>query len=82
MLLNFVTMDSQLMNGVIPWKELREKDVLFLKMLIEVGIEVDELVVDCIVATGNSLPLSFMIFHSKFFTMQFLLHNYHVILIL
>jgi hypothetical protein len=58
------------MNGAIPWRELREKDLLLLKMLIEASIEVDDIVVDCIVATGDSLPLSFMIFHSRLFTMQ------------
>ena len=81
-LLNFVTMDSQLMNGAIPWKELREKDLLFLKMLIEASIEVDDIVIDNIVATSDSLPLNFMIFYSRLFTIQFLLHNCHVILIL
>ena len=32
---NFVTRDSQLMNGAIPWRGSRKKDPLFLQMLIE-----------------------------------------------
>jgi hypothetical protein len=62
LLYNFVTRDSQLMNGAIPWRGSEEKDPLLLQMLIEACTEVGDIVVDCIAATGDSLPLSFMIY--------------------
>jgi hypothetical protein len=59
---NFVTKDSQLMNGAIPWRGKKEKDLLLLQMLIEACTDVGDIVVDCTAATGDSLPLCFMIF--------------------
>ena len=55
------------MNGAISKRGSRENDPLFLQMLIEVGTEVGDIVVDCIAATGDSLLLSFMIFYSRIF---------------
>jgi hypothetical protein len=63
---NFVTRDSQLMNGTIPWRGSREKDPLLLQMLIEACTKVGDIVVDCIVAIGDSLLLGFMIFILNF----------------
>jgi hypothetical protein len=60
------------MNGAISWRGSRENDPLLLQMLIEVDSEVGDIVVDCIAATGDSLPFSFMIFHSRLFIIQFL----------
>ena len=62
LLYNFVTKDSQLMNGAIPWMGSRENDPLLLQMLIQTYIEVGDIVVNCTMATSDSLPLSFMIF--------------------
>jgi hypothetical protein len=59
---NFVTKDSQLMNGAIPWRGSKEKDPLLLQMLIEACIDVGDIVVDCTMARGDSLSLCFMIF--------------------
>jgi hypothetical protein len=63
---NFVTKDSQLMNGVIPWRGSKEKDPLLLQMLIEACKDVGDIVVDCTAATGDSLLLCFMIFILNF----------------
>jgi hypothetical protein len=67
------------MNGAIPWRGLREKDLLLLQMLIKASTEVGDIVVDCIVATSDLLPLSFMILYSRLFIMQILWPNCHVI---
>jgi hypothetical protein len=50
---NFVTRDSQLMNGAIPWNGSREKDLLLLQLLIDACTEVGDIVVDCTMATGD-----------------------------
>jgi hypothetical protein len=71
-LYNFVTMDSQLMNGSIPWRGSKEEDLLFLQMLIEDGTPVGDIVVDYTAAICDLLPPNFLVLHSWFFIMQFL----------
>jgi hypothetical protein len=41
------------MNGAISWRGAIEKDPLLLQMLIETYTEFGDIVVDCIVATGD-----------------------------
>jgi hypothetical protein len=69
---NFITRESQFMNGSIPWKESREKDPLLLQLLLEVGTKIGDIVIDCTTAISDLLPLSFLFFHSRLFVMQFL----------
>jgi hypothetical protein len=49
---NFVTKDSQLMRDTVPWRGAREKDPIFLQMLIEATTHVGDIVLDCTTATG------------------------------
>jgi hypothetical protein len=49
---NFVTKDSQLMSGSIPWRGSREKDPLLLQMLIEATTSPGDIVMDCSASTG------------------------------
>jgi hypothetical protein len=51
---NFVTKDSQLMNGSTPWRGSREKDQLLIQMLIESTTCMGDLVMDCTASTGTS----------------------------
>jgi hypothetical protein len=58
------TMDSQLMNGSIPWRGSKEEDLLFLQMLIEDGTPVGDIVVDYTAAICDLLPPNFLVLHS------------------
>jgi hypothetical protein len=51
---NFVTKDSQLMNGSTPWRGSREKDPLLMQLLIESTTCMGDLVMDCTASTGTS----------------------------
>jgi hypothetical protein len=51
---NFVTKDSQLMNGSTPRRGAREKDPLLIQMLIESTTCMGDLVMDCTAFTGIS----------------------------
>lgn len=54
---NFVTKDSQLIRGEIPWRGAREKDPTFMQMLIEATTSVGDIVLDCTASTGMILSL-------------------------
>ena len=75
---NFITRESQFINGTIPWKDSREKDPLLLQLLIEVGTKIGDIVIDCTMATSDLLPLSFLFFHSRLFVIQFFWRDCYV----
>jgi hypothetical protein len=52
-LFNLVRKESQLMNGSIPWRGGREKDPLFLQLLIESTTSLGDTVLDCTASTGT-----------------------------
>jgi hypothetical protein len=52
-LFNLVTKDTQLMRGSTPWRGGREKDPLFLQLLIESTTHVGNIVLDCIASTST-----------------------------
>lgn len=54
---NYVTKDSQLMREDIPWRGAREKDPIFMQMLIEATTSLGDIVLDCTASTGRFLCL-------------------------
>ena len=52
-LINLVTKDTQLMRSNILWRGGREKDPLFLQLLIESTTQVGNIVLDCSASTGT-----------------------------
>jgi hypothetical protein len=76
-LYNIVTTESQLMNGTIPEKGLKEKDPLFLQMLIEASTKVGDIILDCSTTKSKLLPLRFFIFSINFI-MQFHWYGCHI----
>jgi hypothetical protein len=52
-LFNMVTKDTQLMRGSTPWRGGREKDPVFLQLLIESTTQVGDIVLDCTASTGT-----------------------------
>jgi hypothetical protein len=50
---NFTSLQTQLMNGVLPWRGAREKDPLFVQLLIEAFSKPGDVVLDCFASTGN-----------------------------
>jgi hypothetical protein len=78
-LFNLVTKDTQLMRGNTPWKGGREKDPIFLQLLIESTTHVSDIVLDCTASTGTKFLvfLSFMAFSVLIMTLlltPFLFH--------
>ncbi len=53
-LINYVTEETMLMNGAIPWRGAREKDPRFFQFLIEGTTIEGDVVVDCTASTGMS----------------------------
>ena len=41
------------MRGTTPWRGCREKDPIFLQMLIDSTTQVGDIVLDCTVSTGK-----------------------------
>jgi hypothetical protein len=52
-LFNMVTKDTQLMRDSTPWRGGREKDPVFLQLLIESTTQVGDIVLDCTASTGT-----------------------------
>jgi hypothetical protein len=59
LLINPVTKDMQLMQGAIPWRGAREKDLLFLQMFIKSTTAIGDIVLDCTASTGINSPVYF-----------------------
>ena len=59
---NLVTKETQMMRGTILWRGCREKDPLFLQMLIEVTTSPGDIVLDCSASTGSVLWRNFSLF--------------------
>ena len=52
-LFNFTTADSQSMNGSVPWRGAREKDPVFLQMLIEAFTKPGSVILDAFASLGK-----------------------------
>ncbi len=52
---NFTSLQTQLMNGAIPWRGAREKDPLFVQLLIEAFSKPGDVVLDCYASTGTCI---------------------------
>jgi hypothetical protein len=50
---NFTSLQTQLMIGVLPWRGVREKDQLFVQLLIEAFSKHGDVVLDCFASTNN-----------------------------
>ena len=57
-LFNFTNAESQLMNGSVPWRGPREKDPLFMQVLIEQLTKPGDIVLDWKAGTGNHSLIS------------------------
>lgn len=53
--LNFTSEESQLMNGLVPWRGPREKDLSFMQGLIEVLTRPGDIILDWFASTGDTL---------------------------
>lgn len=51
---NFTNTTSQLMRDGSPWRGSREKDPLFLQVLIESFSKPNDIVLDCTASTGQN----------------------------
>ena len=49
---NFTTVDTQSMNGIVPWRGPREKDPAFMQILIEALSKPGDIIMDCTASTG------------------------------
>lgn len=54
-ILNFTSEESQLMNGLVPWRGPREKDLSFMQGLIEVLTKPGDIILDWFASTGDTL---------------------------
>ena len=61
-LFNFTKTETQLMNGNVPWRGPREKDPLFLRILIEQLTKPGDIVLDWKAGTGKHLLIRFAFF--------------------
>ena len=59
---NLVTKETQMMRGTIPWRGSREKDPLFLQMLIEATTSPGDIVMDCSASNGLILCMNISLF--------------------
>jgi len=49
---NFTSLQTQLMNGTVPWRSARKKDPLFVQLLIEAFSKPGDVAQDCYAGTG------------------------------
>ena len=66
---NLTTIKSQLMHGTVPWREAREKDPLFMQVLIESFTKPGDIVLDWKASTGTFLE-SYLCFCNLIFCHQ------------
>ena len=52
---NYTSLESQSMNGTVPWRGPREKDTVLLQMLIVALTKPGSVVLDAFASTGNTV---------------------------